>query len=244
MNPEEGQKVRHSPEEEKNGREKPEGEREPRHPYNRPRRRPYRMSGRGPVYDDYPNYRYPEGREEGPVSHPMRGYRSYPPTVYSEPRGMPYRRDPRYPPDMYHRRRPIGGPSAYYNDHRPRPYYRKRYPPVEQTPINILSIFGLGTNATEEDLSRWLTEKLGSDISVTKIDLISDKYTGHSKGYGFISFKTVEDAGKAKEILLGQTFNNSIVRVEYSITQEGHKKEHEKEVNTEVEDTNRVKMGE
>lgn len=241
MNPEEGQKAWNGSEGERTGRERPEGEREYRQPYSRMRRRPYRMNSRGPMYDEYPTPRYAEGREEGPVSHPMRGYRSYPPGMYPEARHIPYRRDTRYFPDMYPRRRPLGGPMPYYNDHRPRPYYKKRYPPVDQTPVNILSIFGLGTNATEEDLTQWLAEKLGNEIEVTKIDLISDKYTGHCKGYGFISFRSVENAKHAKEILSGQSFNNGIVRVEYSITQTGHKKEQEKEFGNEAGTTSQAR---
>ncbi|KAI5190825.1 transformer-2 protein [Nematocida minor] len=232
MNPEETRNSQQTTEGERHERERHPGEREYRQPYSRMRRRPYRPVGRGPMHEDYPPHRAQDERQDAPGGYPMRGYRSYPPSVYGDSRYPPYRRDPRHSYDMYPRRRPDSAyaHAPYYNEHRPRPYYKRRQvPPEQQTPVNILSIFGLGTKTKEEELTQWLSEKLGSDLEFTKTDLILDKYTGYSKGYAFVYFKTVEDATRARELLAGQVFNSSVLRVEYSFTQAGHKKEEARE---------------
>jgi RNA recognition motif-containing protein len=57
-------------------------------------------------------------------------------------------------------------------------------------------------NATEEDLS-----KLFSEIGeVESVKIITDAYTGKSKGFGFIEMVSEEDASKAISDLNGTTF--------------------------------------
>ncbi|KAH9385934.1 transformer-2 protein [Nematocida major] len=198
-----------------------------RPPYNKHRRRTYRPAQRGPP-EEYP-YRTSDGPDGG--NGYFRGYRSYAPPMYQPNRYPSYRRDPRANYDPYPRRPHMRNDRSWgphYNDYRPRAYYRRRPGAIDPVPVNILSIFGLDTKTTEEELKHWIAEK-AEGIQSTKVDLILDKYTGYSKGYAFVYFNTVEDAAKVKETLTNQIFNGAAIRVDYSITPAGHKEEKKKD---------------
>ncbi len=62
----------------------------------------------------------------------------------------------------------------------------------------------------EEDLKQALQD---NGLSTGEVSIISDKYTGRSKGFGFIEFETEEDAQKAIDALNGKDLNGRALRV-------------------------------
>ncbi len=71
-------------------------------------------------------------------------------------------------------------------------------------------ICNLEYGVTESDLKKVLEEK---GISVESIRLISDKYTGRPKGFGFAEFASEEAANKAIEALNGMNLNGRALKV-------------------------------
>ena len=63
---------------------------------------------------------------------------------------------------------------------------------------------------TETGLKKLMEEK---GITASEVRLISDKYTGRAKGFGFAEFETSEDAQKAIDALNGQEINGRALRV-------------------------------
>jgi RNA recognition motif-containing protein len=71
-------------------------------------------------------------------------------------------------------------------------------------------IGNLDYGATEDDISKALAEK---GLNATEINIIVDKYTSRSKGFGFAEFATEEDAQKAIDALNGQELNGRTLKV-------------------------------
>ena len=65
-------------------------------------------------------------------------------------------------------------------------------------------IGNLEYGATESDLRTLIEEK---GIAVKEVKIISDKYTGRSKGFGFAEFETEELAQQAIDALNDTEFN-------------------------------------
>ncbi|MCP4652022.1 MAG: RNA-binding protein [Candidatus Omnitrophica bacterium] len=63
---------------------------------------------------------------------------------------------------------------------------------------------------TEDDIKKLLTEK---GITPTAVRVITDKFTGRSKGFGFAEFDTEEETEKAIEALNGQDLNGRALQV-------------------------------
>jgi len=51
-----------------------------------------------------------------------------------------------------------------------------------------------------------LTELLSQAGTVVSADVITDKYSGRSKGFGFVEMSSEDDAGKAIEMFNGKEF--------------------------------------
>jgi len=71
-------------------------------------------------------------------------------------------------------------------------------------------IGNLEYSVAESDLARIL-EKNG--LEAKDITVITDRYTGRSKGFGFAEFNTEEEAQKAIDALNGEQLNGRILRV-------------------------------
>ena len=67
-----------------------------------------------------------------------------------------------------------------------------------------LYIGNLSYDTSESDLRGFIEEK---GITPTEIKIISDKYTGKSKGFGFAEFETEEQAQTAISALNEQEFS-------------------------------------
>jgi len=72
-----------------------------------------------------------------------------------------------------------------------------------------LFVGGLSWDTTDSTLSEFFS-KIGKVVSV---NIITDRYSGKSKGFGFVEMETDEDAEKAKQELNGQTLDGRSVAV-------------------------------
>lgn len=73
-----------------------------------------------------------------------------------------------------------------------------------------LYVGNLDYTATEQDLETLFSEH-GEVLSTT---IIKDRYSGRSKGFGFVEFANNEDAQKAKQALNGQDLKGRALRVD------------------------------
>ncbi len=65
-------------------------------------------------------------------------------------------------------------------------------------------------NMTEQELQAVFEEK---GVSVKEVKIIKDKFTGKSKGFGFVEMNTDEDIQKAIDSLNGQEVKGRKLRV-------------------------------
>jgi RNA recognition motif-containing protein len=66
-----------------------------------------------------------------------------------------------------------------------------------------LYVGNLNYNTTEEEIRSYFSEK---GIEAKSVTLIKDKYTGRSKGFGFVEVDSEETIQKAIEAMDGQDF--------------------------------------
>jgi len=71
-------------------------------------------------------------------------------------------------------------------------------------------IGNLDYDVTESDLKGFLEEK---GMAATEVKIITDKYSGRSKGFGFAEFATEKDAQKAIDELDGKELNGRSLKV-------------------------------
>ena len=71
-------------------------------------------------------------------------------------------------------------------------------------------IGNLDYNATEADVRNLLEE---NGITAQSVNLISDKYTGRAKGFGFVEFETEEQTQQAIDLLNGKSLNGRTLKV-------------------------------
>jgi len=86
-------------------------------------------------------------------------------------------------------------------------------------PSKILGVFGLSQATEKADLEDIFT-KYGK---IEHLDMILDRQSGTSRGFGFIYFESVEDATRAKKACNGMMVDGRKIRVDYSITKRPHK---------------------
>ncbi|MFQ6000668.1 MAG: RNA recognition motif domain-containing protein [Anaerolineae bacterium] len=73
-----------------------------------------------------------------------------------------------------------------------------------------LYVGNLDYTVTEQDLETLFSEH-GEILSTT---VVKDRYSGRSKGFGFVEFANNEDAQKAKQALNGQDLKGRALRVD------------------------------
>ncbi|XP_068716045.1 transformer-2 protein homolog beta-like isoform X2 [Montipora foliosa] len=105
--------------------------------------------------------------------------------------------------------------SPYHSRHK-----RKRHVGSRDNPesSNCLGIFGLSLYTTERDLRQYF-EKYGS---VDSIQIVYDRQSGRSRGFGFVYYESTEDAREAKASTNGLEIDGRRIRVDYSITKRAH----------------------
>jgi len=73
-----------------------------------------------------------------------------------------------------------------------------------------LFIGGLSFDTTEDSLADAFS-KYGN---IAKVDVIRDKETGRSRGFGFVKYDSVDDAKDALEAMNGQSLDGRTIRVD------------------------------
>jgi len=71
-------------------------------------------------------------------------------------------------------------------------------------------IGNLEFGVTDDDLKKCIEEK---GLNAKEVKIISDKFSGKSKGFGFAEFETEEEAQKAIDALNEQDLNGRALRV-------------------------------
>uniref|UniRef100_A0A8D0D1D9 RRM domain-containing protein n=1 Tax=Sander lucioperca TaxID=283035 RepID=A0A8D0D1D9_SANLU len=73
-----------------------------------------------------------------------------------------------------------------------------------------LFIGGLSFDTTEESLAA----AFGKFGTIEKVDVIKDRDTGYSRGFGFVKYENSEDAKDAMEGMNGKTLDGRAIRVD------------------------------
>ncbi len=79
-----------------------------------------------------------------------------------------------------------------------------------------LYVGGLPYSATEQEL----TELFAQQGAVSSVKVITDKFTGQSRGFGFVEMSTQEEATKAISALNGTQFSGRTLTVNEAKPQE------------------------
>jgi len=82
----------------------------------------------------------------------------------------------------------------------------------------VLGVFGL-SQATEKSDIEDIFSKYGN---IEHVDLILDRQTGRSKGFGFVYYETIDEATKAKNNCNGMVIDGRKIRTDYSATLKPH----------------------
>jgi RNA recognition motif-containing protein len=75
---------------------------------------------------------------------------------------------------------------------------------------NKLFVGGLSWNTTDQDLQ----EAFGTFGEVTEAKVVTDRETGRSRGFGFVTFASEEDAANARREMDGATLDSRKIRVD------------------------------
>lgn len=81
---------------------------------------------------------------------------------------------------------------------------------------NKLYVGNLSFQATEEEV-RELFSPFGQ---VQNVSLVTDRYTGRSRGFGFVEMANEDSASKAREALNGKPFQGRNLTVDWARPQE------------------------
>ena len=81
-----------------------------------------------------------------------------------------------------------------------------------------LYVGNLPFQATEEDIRTWFQ---GAGANVASVSLVTDKFTGQARGFGFIEINNDEEAARAIQALNGQDFMGRNVVVNEARPREG-----------------------
>ncbi|ODO08852.1 transformer-2 protein [Cryptococcus wingfieldii CBS 7118] len=98
----------------------------------------------------------------------------------------------------------------------PAPFRPPEAPKVEAN--NVLGVFGLSIRTRERDLE----DEFMRYGDVEKVVIVYDQRSDRSRGFGFITMRTVEDATRCIDKLNGLSLHGRNIRVDYSATQKPH----------------------
>jgi len=102
-------------------------------------------------------------------------------------------------------------------------------------PCPCLGVFGMSLHTNERDLKKIFNEY----GEVESVQIVYDRYTGRSRGFGFVYFTSTRDATRAKEHLLDCVIDGMKVRVDYSITRGGGPYRHQRSRSASLRRTSR-----
>jgi transformer-2 protein len=83
---------------------------------------------------------------------------------------------------------------------------------------NVLGVFGLSQTTEKAELEDVFAEY----GEIDHIDLILDRQTGRSRGFGFVYYETERDATRARKNCNGTVLSGRKIRVDYSMTKRAH----------------------
>lgn len=109
-------------------------------------------------------------------------------------------------------------PSQYLTRPRDAPTPSRPNNAPKSEPNNVLGVFGLSIRTRERDLE----DEFSRYGEVDKVTIVYDQRTDRSRGFGFITMRQVEDAGRCIEKLNGMVLHGRAIRVDYSATQKAH----------------------
>jgi len=97
---------------------------------------------------------------------------------------------------------------------------RKRHdgPRDQPPPSRCLGVFGMSTYTDEKVLSHYFSQYGKLDT----VQIVYDKKSGRSRGFGFVYFERLEDAIQAKEGATGGEIDGQRIRIDFSITKRPH----------------------
>jgi len=72
----------------------------------------------------------------------------------------------------------------------------------------------MSLHTSERDLKRIF----GAFGEIESVQIVYDRFSGRSRGFGFVYFERKEDASKAKERLVDQEIDGARVRIDFSVT--------------------------
>ncbi|MES1904340.1 MAG: transformer 2 beta [Paramarteilia canceri] len=87
-------------------------------------------------------------------------------------------------------------------------------------PNKCLGVFNLDTAIDERELKHLFGRDKFGDIE--DIHIIKDHINERSKGYGFITFRTIKQAERARNAMTGLLVNGKSIRVDFSRTASSH----------------------
>lgn len=102
-----------------------------------------------------------------------------------------------------------------------------------------LFIGGLSWDTTDAKLSEFFSQ-VGTVVSAT---VVTDRYTGKSRGFGFVEMSTDEEAEKAKEKLNGQALDGRTIAVNDARPQESRDNSYPKSFSQRGGDRDRSSRG-
>ncbi|GJE84786.1 transformer-2 protein homolog alpha/beta [Phanerochaete sordida] len=100
----------------------------------------------------------------------------------------------------------------------PTPKRPSNAPVQAPNPSSVLGVFGLSIRTVERDLD----EEFSRFGRVEKVVIVYDQRSDRSRGFGFITMSTVEEAGRCIKELNGVELNGRRIRVDYSVTDRPH----------------------
>ena len=81
-----------------------------------------------------------------------------------------------------------------------------------------LYVGNLPFQATDQDLTDWFKQ---AGANVASVSLVTDKFTGQARGFGFVEINNDEEAARAIQALNGQDFMGRNVVVNEARPREG-----------------------
>jgi cold-inducible RNA-binding protein len=84
--------------------------------------------------------------------------------------------------------------------------------------LKKLYVGNLPFQATEQEITNWFQE---AGATVASVSLVTDKFTGQPRGFGFVEINNDEEASRAIQTLNGQDFMGRNVVVNEARPREG-----------------------
>jgi len=85
-------------------------------------------------------------------------------------------------------------------------------------PCKVLGVFGLSQHTSKSTVD----EEFSKFGKLERVDMIMDRQTGRSKGFGFVYYTSQNEATEARDAMNGKNIDGRKIRVDYSVTLKAH----------------------